>query len=226
MNTKILLTSLALIATVSFSTQAFVASSCQITSGPIPELAQYQRSVETRIAELVKAGKATCGSTPLVGNAMSAVSVIDRVFSQATVSPSIISDTFLDFLYNIRTTISGDARPPVTRDGNIFIQIDAQINSGLASVTRSCNLESTTEAGFVGLLRENHTLENIFKQAAMGTPTAPSGLSDKNLLIAKAINTGYIPTATEACETTQGKSFDEVITKLTQLVEGNGVKNE
>lgn len=157
---------------------------------------------------------------------MSAVSVIDRVFSQATVSPSIISDTFLDFLYNIRTTISGDARPPVTRDGNIFIQIDAQINSGLASVTRSCNLESTTEAGFVGLLRENHTLENIFKQAAMGTPTAPSGLSDKNLLIAKAINTGYIPTATEACETTQGKSFDEVITKLTQLVEGNGVKNE
>ena len=60
----------------------------------------------------------------------------------------------------------------------------------------------------------------------MGTPTAPSGLSDKNLLIAKAINTGYIPTATVACESTQGKSFDEVLTRLTQTIEGNGIKNE
>jgi hypothetical protein len=157
---------------------------------------------------------------------MSAVSMIDRVFSQATVSPSIFSDTFLDFLYNIRTTISGDARPPVTRDGNIFIQMDAQINAGLASVTRSCNLDSTTEAWFVWLLRENHTLENIFKQAALGTPVTPTGLSVPNLAIAQAINKWYIPTATEACESLQGKSFDDVIDKFTQLIEGNWLKSE
>jgi hypothetical protein len=155
-------------------------------------------------------------------NGMRTVEVIDRAFAQIP----IFSNTFLDFLYNIRTLTSGNARSAVFRDGATFAQIEQQIATGISSVTSSCNLDDATQAGFMALLQENRTLENIYKQAALGTPSEPTGLSDANIAVAKAINTGYIPTATEACESTQGKSFDEVMTKLTETIEFNGKSNE
>ncbi len=184
MNSKILLTSLALIATVSLATQAFVTGSCQIASGPIPQLAQYQRSVEARIAELTAAGRASCGTTPVTVGVMRTVEVIDRAFIQIPMFPNI----FLDFLYNIRTLTSGDARSPVFRDGAIFTQIEQQIATVISIVTSSCNLDDATQAGFTALLQENRTLENIYKQAALGTPSEPTGLSPSNIAVAKAIN--------------------------------------
>ncbi len=47
---------------------------------------------------------------------------------------------FLDFSYNIKLAISGEARAPVTRDGLIFKQIEEKITAVLASMTNQCNL--------------------------------------------------------------------------------------
>ena len=66
MYNKTLITSFVLALSVVSSAQIFAANSCRIESGPIPELALYVRSVETRLtqisAESRQAGK--CGITP------------------------------------------------------------------------------------------------------------------------------------------------------------------
>jgi len=145
MNTRILLTSLFLWIMSISPLSSWAAGSCQITSGPIPQLAQYQRDTEATIARLVTASQANCGTTPLTRSAMRTVEVADRALFQIPQFPNVS----LDFLYNIRTTISGDARGPVMRDGKIFLQIDARINKAIDSVTSKCTLDAVTENAFV-----------------------------------------------------------------------------
>lgn len=50
---KIFTTSVIIFTTVFFSTQIFADASCQIENGPIPELAEYTRTVEARITTLI-----------------------------------------------------------------------------------------------------------------------------------------------------------------------------
>lgn len=80
-------------------------------------------------------------------------------------------------------------------------------------------------SGFQLLLQENQTLENIYKQAALGTPSSNfMGLSSKNIIVANAINLAYIPPATEACKDPNGTQ--EPIAKILKSIEAIGTKSE
>jgi hypothetical protein len=98
------------------------------------------------------------------------VSVIDRAFLEIP----IFDNTFLDFAYNIKLAINGETRAPVTRDGLLFNQIEQRITGALAGATAQCNLNENIKSGFTTLLQENQALENIFKQAALGSPATPT----------------------------------------------------
>ena len=64
----------------------------------------------------------------------------------------------------------------------------------------------------------------LFNQAALGTPASPTGLSEENVIIADAINTGYIPTATESCKDQNGTQ--DPIAKIQASIEKIGTTNE
>ncbi len=98
------------------------------------------------------------------------MSTIDRAFIEIP----IFDNTFLDFSYNIKLAMNGETRAPVTRDGLMFNQIEKKITGALAGATSQCNLSDSVKSGFISLLQENQALENIFKQAALGTPATPT----------------------------------------------------
>lgn len=99
----------------------------------------------------------------------------------------------------------------------LFNQTEKKITAALAAATSKCNLSDEVKSGFMSLLQENQALENIYKQAALGTPAVPTGLSPANILVADAINKGYIPTATAACKDQNGTQ--DPIAKMTTAIE-------
>lgn len=221
---KILITSYIFALTYASLNQAFVAWSCQIESAPLPQLVQYMKSVDTKLEALKKEWSSTSNCSVPSGGLSASVdrtlSTVDRAFIELP----IFDNTFLDFSYNMKLAINGETRAPVTRDGLLFNQIEKKITGALATATTTCNLSDSIKSQFIVLLQENQALENIFKQAALGTPASPTGLSEENVIIADAINTGYIPTATESCKDQNGTQ--DPIAKIQASIEKIGTTNE
>ncbi len=221
---NLLLTSCICILTFIHLDQAFVAWSCAIESGPIKELAEYSKSVDARITELRKeaSNMPSCGA-PIWGVVSSVdrtISTVDGAFSQI---PNFLN-LFLDFLYNIKLAISGEARSPVMNQGKIFNQIENKITKAIDASANRCALSESISQAYVSLLRQNQALENIFKQAALGTPATPTWLSTENIIVANAINLGYIPPATESCKDLNGTQ--DPIATIQKAIEFIGAKNE
>ena len=172
MHNKILLTSLLITLSVVFSAQSFAAGSCLIESGPIPELARYSREVDTQIAALMVSGRSTgvCGITR--AGASVGVERTADIISSATTGFAYFPSLVLDASYNIGVAINGETRAAVVRDGQIFAQVDQRITQAIQNVSNQCHLSVAVKSGFVALLRENNTLENIYKQSAIGTPVS------------------------------------------------------
>lgn len=93
--------------------------------------------------------------------------------------------------------MNGETRAPVTRDGIIFSQVEKKISLAITTAVNSCNLDDSLKEEFKNLLLQNHNLETLYKQAALGAPGYPTGLTETNTKLAEAINVGYNPTATE-----------------------------
>jgi hypothetical protein len=152
----------------SFMVSPLVWAGCAIESGPIPEIGAYTQSVDARITELLNLSRqATCGVSK-VGASASAERVadsIDSAFSQVF----SFDNTFLDFLYTIKLSVNGESRSPVTRDGLIWNRIEQRITGAMTTSANQCGLDGIVRTGFQSLLSENSTLENIYKQAALGT---------------------------------------------------------
>jgi hypothetical protein len=143
-------------------------ATCAIESSPIPEIVQYSQSVDTRITELlIQSRKATCGvsKTGASASAGRVKDAIDSAFSQV----SSFDNTLLDFFYTIKLSVNGESRSPVTRDGLIWNRIEQRITGAMTTSADQCGLDGVVWTGFQSLLSENNTLENIYKQAALGT---------------------------------------------------------
>ncbi len=212
---KSLLTSLIL--SLSLILSPSVWAGCAIESGPVREIGAYSQAVDARIAELLKISRqATCGVSK-TGASVSAERVgdaIDSAFSQVF----SFDNTFLDFLYTIKLSVNGESRSPVTRDGLIWNRVEQRITGAMTTSANQCGLDGAVRTGFQSLLSENSTLENIYKQAALGTvSTEFSGLSASGVLVAQSINTNYNPGATSECKDTTGTAGP--IAKITTALE-------
>jgi hypothetical protein len=199
---------------------------CKIETSAIPELSQYIKSVDTRIGEIKKQNstKNNCGITGAgpSANAEKTIETIDR----ASLEIPIFGNMFTDFLYNIRLAASWEKRLPVTRDGQIFDQIENKITSAIAQTANSCNLSDEAKSSFTDLLKENNKLENVFKETALGNPPEIRDLSSSGMIIAQAISLAYTPNATESCVDKSEKSVDSIVNKFNQALEFGGKKNE
>lgn len=196
---------------------------CSIQNGPIAELAEYTRSVDTKLTNIKSQGNpASCGITK-AGASSSAertLEVIDKAFLEVP----IFDNTFLDFQYNIKIAVNGETRAPVSRDGTLFTQTEKKITGAISNMANTCNLNDDIKWEFKTLLIENQALENIFKQAALGVPSNPIGLSEKNIELANAINANYNPTATEWCKDQNG--LEEGMAKIMKWIEKIWQKND
>ncbi|MBC7503808.1 hypothetical protein H7169_02470 [Candidatus Gracilibacteria bacterium] len=222
---KIFTTSVIIFTTVFFSTQIFADASCQIENGPIPELAEYTRTVEARITTLITEARSSGGCGITRGGASVSAEKATETIDRAFLEIPVFDNTFLDFLYNIQVAINGETRAPVLRDGTIFSTTEQRITRAIANVTNTCSLNGAVRSGFQSLLQENQTLENIYKQTVLGTPIPETtGLSPSNIIVANAITRGYVPTATESCKSQTG--IAELTAKLQQSLESVGAKSE
>jgi hypothetical protein len=214
---KLLYTSVGILLALGFSYPTFSAWSCKIENAPIKELVAYSKAVDTELDRLRKeaTNKTNCGIAPggAAANAERSLSILDGSF----LSIPSFDTTFLDFSYNVKTAMNGETRAAVSRDGLLFNQIEKKITWALSVATNQCNLSPSIKSGFTTLLQQNNTLENIFKQAVLGTPWAPVNLSEANTLVAEAINVEYIPTATESCKDQNGTQ--DAIATLQQKIE-------
>ena len=227
---KILFTSCILMSTILWIGDAMADWVCQIESSPIPELAQYSRSVDARLSEMRSSWVATTSTCWIAsGWASASAEKMLETIDSALLRLPIFDDTFVDFLFNIKIAIDGYTRYPVLRDATIFTQAEKKITSSLMSITNQCNLTDSVKADYTSLLQQNQILENIYKQAALGRPVVPTGLSDENARVALAINIWYVPTATEWCKDRKqwtGESTEEIIQKILALLEFGGKDNE
>jgi hypothetical protein len=221
---KITYTSIGILCMLGMVYPTFWAWSCKIEDAPIKELVNYSKSVDARLDELKKeaTNKTNCWIAPSgpVAKAERSVSVLDGAFLS---TPSFDS-SFLDFTYNIRTAVNGETRRAVSRDGMLFTQIERKIVGALSVASNQCNLSPSIKSWFTVLLQQNQALENIFKQAVLGTPNAPTNLSPENIMVADAINLEYIPTSTEACKDQTGTQ--EGIAKIQAKIEKEGFGSE
>mgnify|MGYP003440802658 FL=1 len=220
---KILFTSCACVGILLVWGQVFSAWSCAIQNGPIAELAEYTRWVDKKILEIKNdAGSNSCGITKT--GATSAGERTLETIDKAFLETPIFDNTFLDFQYNIKIAINGETRAPVSRDGTLFVQTEKKITGAISNMANSCSLTDGFKEQFKKLLQENQALENIFKQAALGVPADPTGLSEENLKIAQAINANYNPTATDGCKDMNG--LEEGMEKIMKWIEKIWKKNE
>lgn len=219
---KYFITSLVLLSSLMASPSVW--AGCAIESSPIPEIARYSQSVDARIAELLKTSRqATCGvsKTGASASAERVADSIDSAFSQVF----SFDNTFLDFLYTIKLSVNGESRSPVTRDGLLWNRIEQRITGAMTTSANQCGLDGAVRTGFQSLLSENSTLENIYKQAALGTVSRDfSWLSRSGAIVADAINTNYNPWATSECQDTTGTAGP--IAKITTALEKWGINNE
>ena len=225
MRIKLFSTSIILFTAVLSSAQTFADASCQIENAPIPELAEYTRTVDARITVLIADSRRlwSCGITQNWASvsAEKTIATIDRAFLEIP----IFDNTFLDFLYNIQIATNGETRAPVLRDGTIFSTTEQRITRAIANVANTCTLDWAVRSGFQSLLQENQVLENIYKQTVLGTPVPePTWLSPSNIIVANAITRWYIPTATESCKSQTG--IAELTAKLQKSLESIGAKSE
>ena len=131
----------------------------------------------------------------------------------------------LDFRYNIEVAANGETRAPVLRDGQIFARVGDRISSTIANIANRCTLDGSIRSSLSSLLSENQTLENIYKQAVLGVPTAQfSGLSQSGVLIATAINVSYIPPSTASCK--DQNNVSESVAKMMKSLENLGTNNQ
>ena len=189
MYNKIFFASLLLSLSMFSSAQIFAANSCRIESGPIPLLARYSHDIDTQIAALVVSGRATgvCGITK--NGASVSVERTSDIISSATTGFAYFPNLLLDFSYNIGVAINGETRAAVKEQGQIFALVDQRITRAIENVSNQCQLSDEVKSGFVSLLRENNTLSNVYKQAALGTPSTDfAGLSSSGQALAQAIN--------------------------------------
>ncbi len=223
MYNKILFTSLFFLYTLGW-VQDFAAGSCQIEAGPIALLATYTRTLDTELTRLVwesqKAG--SCGITRAWASASveRTIETIDRALLEVPLSTNIL----LDFRYNIEVAANGETRAPVMRDGQIFAQMSDRISNTISNISLRCTLDDPIRSSLSTLLSANQTLENIYKQAVLGVPVIPTGLSPANTALAEAINTGYVPTATAWCK--DSNNIEESIAKIMKSLEYLGSKNQ
>lgn len=137
-------------------------------------MAEYERAIQDRIAELQqKANQDTTACKKSKNGISDAIQTID-VIDSAIVKLPIFDNTFLDFLYTFQTIFDGNVRAPVLRDGQLFLKIEQRINSSIDNMARTCGLQGSVRQEFVQLLTDNSTLENVYKQAVLGTPVDPS----------------------------------------------------
>ena len=204
--------------------QWLAAESCTIESAPISEFVQYSRDVDTELARLSREGTREWACGISAGGASvwaeRTASIIDGASTQLSYFPNLL----LDFRYSIGLSTRGETRSPVMRDGILFSTIDARITRSLSSLASKCNLSDQIQSDYSRLLWDNQTLSNIFKQAALWVPVEPSGLSSNNIVLARAINTAYIPTATASCKD-QNNTWESV-SKMLQSLEKWWAKSE
>lgn len=165
---KLIFTSVLLISTLFITTSVNAAEeTCVIESVAIRELVDYTRSVDLRIRELQKEAtrQSNCGvsSRGSIAGAERTAKIVDRAFINAP----IFDGSLLDFEFNILLAARSESRAPVTRDAQLFVQVDKKINAAITSIANQCNLEGSVENGFIVLLQQNQSLENIYKQAAI-----------------------------------------------------------
>lgn len=106
----------------------------------------------------------------------------------------------------------------------MFASIEQRISNALGGVARTCTLDGAMRSEFQNLILQNTALENIFKQAVLGYPVAPSGLSDENLKVAEAINASYTPPMVAGCKT--NSNIEDLLTTIQKRMERNGKRNE
>ena len=225
MYNKILLASLSFSLSMLSSAQIFAAGSCEIESAPIPALAEYVRSVDARLAQVTMESQqlGVCGITQWWASSSveRTIDTIDRALLEIPLSTNML----LDFRYNIEVAANGETRAPVLRDGQIFARVGDRISSTIANIANRCTLDGSIRSSLSSLLSENQTLENIYKQAVLGVPTAQfSGLSQSGVLIATAINVSYIPPSTASCK--DQNNVSESVAKMMKSLENLGTNNQ
>ena len=130
--------------------------------------------------------------------------MINEIDAQNPVFPDLATD----FQYRIMLVVSGDARSPVMRQGEVWRTTETKIISTMKAVATKCALDTSYTSGTLksvlkGMLIRNKTLESYFKQVATGNPIVPEGTSVESSLF-EAIKLSYSPEMTLGCKNDGG----------------------
>lgn len=216
---KTLLIPLILVASIPFSGQSHAAEGanqvCQITSGPIPELAEYSRNLATELVALKAGTGCSNGITHRVSD----------LLGDTWANIPVFNSTLSDFAFNTKLAADGQGRTAVMRDAKIFDTNYRKIVQRAEQLAQSCGLDGENRNKISTLIKENQSLSNTFKLTAVGqAPTTMTNVRTENSTVWTAIISGYSPGATMSCTNTN--SLSNATEKLTDSLLNLGGQKE
>lgn len=198
--------------------------SCAIESSMSPGLSEYKKSVTATlntIDQFASKNNACRGSNNgNFSNEKKGLEVLNKIDAQESVSYNVVQD----FQYMVTLAANGESISPVMRDGEIFRQIEVQIQNSIRKGANTCTLDMDMGAGMSvktllgNLLQHNRSVEDYFKSAALGNPIPPSEMSPADANLYADLANNYSKAATTSCKNQYDWESAQAtfMTKLTQ----------
>lgn len=180
--------------------------SCAIESSMSPGLSEYRKTVNTTlntIEQFSNKNNACKGNNNgNFSNEKKGIEVLNKIDAQENVSYNVVQD----FQYMVTLAANGESISPVMRDGEIFRQIEVQIQNALKKAVNTCTLDTPLNGGVsikdtLGqLLQHNRKVEDYYKSVALGNPVPPSDMSPADSELYADLAGYYSKEATKACK--------------------------
>ena len=168
-----------------------------------PGLSEYKKSVTTTLNTIDQFGTKNnaCRGTNIgnFSNEKKGLELLNKIDAQENVTYNVVQD----FEYMVTLAANGESISPVMRDGDIFRQIEVQIQNSLKKSVNTCTLDSDMGNGvspksiLSQLLQQNRRIEDYYKAVALGNPTPPTNMSPADSELYADLASNYSKDATQ-----------------------------
>ncbi len=181
-------------------------NSCAIESSMSPGLSEYKKSITTTLNTIDQFATKNnaCRGTNIgnFSNEKKGLELLNKIDAQENVSYNVVQD----FEYMVTLAANGESISPVMRDGDIFRQIEVQIQNSLKKSVNTCTLDSDMGNGvspkgiLSQLLQQNRKIEDYYKSVALGNPTPPTNMNPADASLYADLAGYYSKEATKSCK--------------------------
>lgn len=182
---------------------------CAIQSGPIKELTEYGKRIQTELSNISATAlksNPSCNNRPRIS--------VSGVFDAAYADIIAFKHIQVDFAYNAKIAFQGNAKSAIRRDEKFFDTIEKNIEKTTEKLSNSCALDDATLRSLHDMIIEVQMMKSAYQSTAIGkSVTDFTGIRSENIATATAMSQAYSPAQTVNCSSNSKteKKFGETL---------------